>query len=69
VLIDNNAAYCKIADRRLIEEAVVPKSNDRHLVEQAKEVEQSKLLDATNSQPLPKAKPARYTISKRKKVG
>jgi site-specific DNA-methyltransferase (adenine-specific)/site-specific DNA-methyltransferase (cytosine-N4-specific) len=67
VLIDNNEVYCKIAERRLIEEAVVPKSNGRHSVTQAYEIEQPKLLDAASPKPIPKSKPVHYTISKRKK--
>jgi 16S rRNA G966 N2-methylase RsmD len=67
VLIDNNAAYCQIAERRLIEEAVIPKSNGRHSVPQANGLEQARLLDAPFSKPMPKSKPVRYSISKRKK--
>jgi 16S rRNA G966 N2-methylase RsmD len=67
VLIDNNEVYCKTAERRLIEEAFVPKSNGRHDVTQANGFEQAKLLDAPPSKPMPKSKPVRYSISKRKK--
>ena len=67
MLIDNNEVYCQIAERRLIEEAVVPKSNGRHSATQTNEIEQPKLLDAPISKSLPKAKPVRYTIPKRKK--
>ena len=41
VLIDNNATYCQIAERRLIEEAVIPKSNGRHSFPQANGLEQA----------------------------
>jgi site-specific DNA-methyltransferase (adenine-specific)/site-specific DNA-methyltransferase (cytosine-N4-specific) len=70
VLIDNNATYCQIAERRLIEEAVVPRSNGRHSVLQTNGLEQAKLLDAspTSSKPLPKSQPVSYSKSKRKKA-
>jgi site-specific DNA-methyltransferase (adenine-specific)/site-specific DNA-methyltransferase (cytosine-N4-specific) len=67
VLIDNNEAYCKIAERRLIEEAFVPKSNGRHSVTQSEEIEQPKLLDAPISKALPKPKSVHYKIPRRKK--
>jgi hypothetical protein len=67
VLIDNNEVYCKTAQRRLIEEVFVPKSNGRYSVTQANGFEQAKLLDAASSKPMPKSKPVRYSISKRKK--
>jgi DNA modification methylase len=67
VLIDNNEVYCQIAERRLIEESVVTKSNGRHSTTQTNEIEQPKLLDAPLTKSLPKAKPVRYKITRRKK--
>jgi site-specific DNA-methyltransferase (adenine-specific) len=70
MLIDNNEDYCKIAERRLIEESFVPKSNGRnghHSIAKVNEFEQVKLLDAASSKLMPKAKPVCYTISKSKK--
>jgi DNA modification methylase len=67
LLIDNNATYCQVAQRRLSEEAVSPKSNGQYPAHESNGHEQVKLLDAPSSKPMPKSKPVRYSISKRKK--
>jgi hypothetical protein len=67
LLIDNNATYCQVAQRRLSEEAVIPKSNGHYSEHESNGHEQVKLLDAPSSKPMPKSKPVRYSISKRKK--
>jgi site-specific DNA-methyltransferase (adenine-specific) len=67
ILIDNNEAYCKIAERRLLEEAFVPKSNNRRTSAQVNGMEQAESLNAPVADTPPKAKSVRDSISKRKK--
>jgi len=68
ILIDNNSTYCQIALRRLRDEAVIPKSNGNYPCHESNGQEQVALLDAlqTKSKQLPKAKPVRYTIKRKK---
>jgi hypothetical protein len=56
-----------IVKRRLSEEAVIPKSNGHYPAHESNGHEQVKLLDAPSSKPMPKSKPVRYSIPKRKK--
>jgi hypothetical protein len=45
----------------------IPKSNGRHSGHETNRNEQAMLLDASSPEPMPKSKPVRYSISKRKK--
>ncbi len=47
----------------------IPKSNGRYPSHESNRNEQVMLLDASSSKPMPKSKPVRYSIPKRKKRG
>jgi DNA modification methylase len=69
LLIDNNATYCQVAQRRLSEEANIPKSNGRYPDRKSNGHEQVALLDApqSSSKLVPKAQPVSYFPAKRRK--
>jgi len=69
LLIDNNATYCQVAQRRLSEEAAIPKSNGCYPEYKTNGQEQVALLDApqTSSKPVPKAQAISYLSPKRRK--
>jgi len=68
VLIDNNAAYCELALRRLREEAAVSKPNGRYATAETSDLEQIKLFESPQSAPVKsKPRPVRYFSSKRKR--
>jgi site-specific DNA-methyltransferase (adenine-specific) len=69
LLIDNNASYCQVAQRRLSEEANIPKSNGRYPDHKNNGHEQVALLDApqSSSKIAPKAQPVNYFSTKRRK--
>jgi hypothetical protein len=67
LLIDNNATYCQVAQRRLSEEAVIPKSNGRYPTLESNGHEAVKLLDAASSKPMPRLQSVNYSSAKRKK--
>jgi hypothetical protein len=55
----------EVVHRKLLPE--IPKSNGRYPGHESNRNEQAMLLDASSPKPTPKAKPVRYSISKRKK--
>jgi DNA modification methylase len=68
LLIDNNSEYCRVALRRLREEAVIPKSNGNYPNHESNGHEEIALFDAPQSKlkSLPVAKPVRYKIKRKK---
>jgi hypothetical protein len=55
----------EVVHRKLLPE--IPKSNGRYPAHESSRSEQVMLLDSSSPKPMPKAKPVRYSISKRKK--